>query len=542
VAGKTKKLVALGLTYLLFAMGGPQPVQGGKGKDDAGQKFVTLVEMRDKPWPQVLEWLADASGLPVFSGNYKPTGTFTYIAPRAVPGKPAEKKTISEVVDDLNAALRTKKFLIVRNNNAFTLIAADEPVPNSEIQRLPNVEELYKHANSELVSLFYSLKVLSADEFSTQVKKMIGPFGDVYSIPTTNTLYLKDEVATLKQIVAMIKDCENIVNRPEILAYRCEFIAARDAEQSLKAFLGDPAKSPMDGVIPMVMPQAMTNMLPGVNFPVPMPAADGPDRGGRRGAQGRLPGNQGGPSQGSGIKAVVRAITSDEQTNTVFVAGPADKLAQARALLQQIDRGSDRYVTGPPILRAYTILSGNAEAVANMLTQSFKNSDLVKIAALDSSHLLVRAFPQDHFTIARDLESSKPSSGTVKLVLNHTDASRIVDTLGKIYANGDGKAGYPYFEADNIENAIIVKGSTEQISEVRGIMNVLTDQGIQSNDSVANSKIRVIALDRGNPAALAEAVQKTLQRLRQNPVHIVDPDVQPSTLKNQKDGKREDGE
>src|SRR5437870_2632135 len=48
-----------------------------------GEKTVAF-EMRDKPWSQVLEWLADQTGLAV-STVYKPTGTFTFIAPKSSP-------------------------------------------------------------------------------------------------------------------------------------------------------------------------------------------------------------------------------------------------------------------------------------------------------------------------------------------------------------------------------------------------------------------------------------------------------------------------
>ena len=182
----------------------------------------------------------------------------------------------------------------------------------------------------------------------------------------------------------------------------------------------------------------------------------------------------------------------------------------------------------------YTIPSGNAEKVATMLTQSFKKSDLVKITSLDNTRLLVRALPQDHLTIARDLESSRPSSRMVKLALNNADASRVVETLAKIYASGDGKSGYPYFEADSVDNALIVKGSAEQISEVRGFVNVLTDQGVRDNSFANDARVRVIALDHGHTVALAEALQKAMERLGPNPVQLYVPGAQLPAQKKQR--------
>src|SRR5438105_15503708 len=71
---------------LLGIMGivlGGTPVASGQSPQRAlrpARKLFTF-EMRDKPWGGVLEWLADQTGLPVTT-NYKPTGTFTFIAPQ----------------------------------------------------------------------------------------------------------------------------------------------------------------------------------------------------------------------------------------------------------------------------------------------------------------------------------------------------------------------------------------------------------------------------------------------------------------------------
>src|SRR5262245_7663810 len=50
----------------------------------APKEKTVAFEMRDKPWPQVLEWLSDVTGLPVNTKD-KPTGSMTYIAPRGAP-------------------------------------------------------------------------------------------------------------------------------------------------------------------------------------------------------------------------------------------------------------------------------------------------------------------------------------------------------------------------------------------------------------------------------------------------------------------------
>ena len=529
-------LLSLGLALVLGTSASaqqPAPRVGAAAAGDVGQKKVAF-EMRGKPWPDVMAWLSKESGVPFYAGPANPTGTFTYVGPNGL-----EMKTISDAIDILNQALRPQKYIILRHNQALTVVPADEPVPTVDVPRLTNADELANHGNSELVSLVYHLKAMNADEFAPQIKKMMTTFGTVTTIAQTNTLVMQDDVATLKQIVAIIKEGENLDNRAgDNLTYRCEYIPARDAERKLKDLLGDPAKSPMEGMNPMMIPGMMPGGMPGAVAGMPIFMQDGtgmpggdPNAGGRGRGRGNRggPGGRGGPAAAeTGIKSVVRAITSDEATNTVFVSGPADKLAMARIMLKNIDVGSEKYVIGPALMKTYSIPQGNAEAVAAMLTANFKDSNTVKITAIGNSSVLVYAYPADHFRISKDLETSKPAGGAIKIMLTTLDSNRVVDTLKAIYSSSDGKAGYPYIETDISDNAIIVKGSDEQIGEVKDIVKALGEQPAGAGGQGISS-LKIITLEKGNAAALAEAIQKALEQLRQNPVNVINPNAKPAT-------------
>ena len=78
-------------------------------------------------------------------------------------------------------ALRTR--IPDRANHAFTLVPADESVPDSVAAvggRSLQACEFWSGVSSP------SAQVLNAEDFTNQVKKMIGPFGAVHSIPMTN--------------------------------------------------------------------------------------------------------------------------------------------------------------------------------------------------------------------------------------------------------------------------------------------------------------------------------------------------------------------
>ena len=92
----------------VVGVGRSQSEQSNRPDDWATKKVA--FEMRDKPWGAVLEWLADETGLPVIPSNVKPTGSFTFIAPK----KADPHYTIPEVIDILNEALTGQNMIILR--------------------------------------------------------------------------------------------------------------------------------------------------------------------------------------------------------------------------------------------------------------------------------------------------------------------------------------------------------------------------------------------------------------------------------------------
>src|SRR5262245_32939170 len=148
------------------------PAKDGKAKPVAApiavkpaEKLITF-NCNNKPWNAVLEWLADQTGMPVSSLN-KPTGTFTFIVPPGHSGK----YTLPQIIDILNDNLVDQKLILIRRDQTFRIIAAEEKIDPSILPRiLP--EDLDKRGNTELVSVILPLKSLNAEDFATTVEKM----------------------------------------------------------------------------------------------------------------------------------------------------------------------------------------------------------------------------------------------------------------------------------------------------------------------------------------------------------------------------------
>jgi type II secretory pathway component GspD/PulD (secretin) len=324
-----------------------------------------------KPWREVLKWLTEVTGKPVVTTTI-PTGTCTIETP------PARRYTMPEVIDLLNEALQsgsaTQKYLLINRERSFTLVPADEKIDPTLLPRV-RLEDLDRRGNTELVSVVVALRSAVAGDIAPEVKKLLGPFGEVVVLTRSNQLVLQDTVGNLRRIGKLLValDQDDAV-RPATFSYTCKYIRAFQAASVLRELLGADAKAPT----------AKGPTMPGRG---PMPA----------------------PPRVSRL-----AIASDERTNTVLLTGPVNKVAEAREILQRIDvavPGRAPILTGPPVLKMYSVPAGTAEALAKMLQDVYRSSSACRISAAGSNKLLVHASPHDQMAIARQILSLGDGEG-----------------------------------------------------------------------------------------------------------------------------------
>jgi type II secretion system protein D len=475
-------------------------------------------EFRGKAWRDVLEWFSDISGLP-YIGSNTPTGTFTFISPKTGP----REYTIPQIIDILNEALLAQKYILIRKIASFTLIPADEKINPAELPRI-RIEDLDQRGNTELASVVLPLSSLVAEDLAPEVKKMMGPFGEVVAITVANQLLLQDTAGNLKRVVKTIKDIEEgEKDKADSFSHTCKYIKARDAERILKELLGDPRDGRDGGR------SSQPQFDRGMGFPF--------DRGGPSRGSGfpiDLSGMLGGPSGfqqrggdqqrggGGGISSKLRMhyISCDERTNTVLVTGPANKTAQAREIMKRLDIPTapgqpPRLPGGELTLKTYQVTAGTADAVAKTLQEHYKNSNSIRISAINGGTIMVMAYPDDQFDIARHILGNKERAEFELLPLQNLEAAKVADTLKAMF--GDSKAGAPYIEADSNRNAIMVKGSTDQVADVKAALKALGEGGGQGGN------IRIITLKEGSAATMAEALQRMLSEMRKNPVKVITP-------------------
>ena len=173
----------LGSLSQAFAQAG-----GDKPAKTAPESFV--FEMRAKPWMGVFEFLTDKTGRPFISTD-APPGTFNFIGPQG------RKYTIPQIIDIINDGLLKEKWVLLNRGTSFTLVPADEKIDPALLPRI-NISELEEHGLTEIVSTVYQCKSLVAEDTGPEVKKQMGPFGDIIILHKANQLlYCKDTVGNL---------------------------------------------------------------------------------------------------------------------------------------------------------------------------------------------------------------------------------------------------------------------------------------------------------------------------------------------------------
>ncbi len=455
-----------------------------------------LFEMRNKPWAGVIEWLSDNTGLPFISDNTAPSGTFTFVEPRT--GLQPKQRTMAEIFDMVNENLIAKKFVLIRRPAAIALVAADEKIPVELVPQVP-IEELAKYGNSEIVQVVYPLKSLIAEEIAPEAKKLLGNFGEVVVLARANQLVLQDNVGTLRRLIKMLEGIEKSEEGVETHSHKCIYVRARDAEATLRGILGNPNET----VITTVQPGA-TPMGAG---PGGRDRGDGRDLSGFGGPAGAFGAFGGRPQPVLKERSRKYTIASDERTNTVYINGPADKIALAKGVLAKLDIGTQALIIGQPSLQTYEVPAGNAVEMAKTLLEIHKGASNLRILPLGNTRLMVHASPEEQIEIARQLQGVRPPGGaTEKIPVAALEAEKVSLILTAMF--GDSKTGAPYISFEPNSNSVLVKGSTEQVNEVKIALKAIT------SDAAVDGNVRIISLQQGSAVTLAEALQRLIKDMR----------------------------
>ena len=151
------------------------------------------------PWKEVLEWLAQQSGLSLAIETL-PVGSFTYRDDRTY--------TLDEALDLLNSYLLTKGYTLVRRERILLVLDVENPIPD-ELVTLVTTEELDQRGQFELVKCLFPLARMKAEDAAAMIKDFIGPQGKVIPFPKARQILVTETAGKLRTIREMISRVED---------------------------------------------------------------------------------------------------------------------------------------------------------------------------------------------------------------------------------------------------------------------------------------------------------------------------------------------
>jgi type II secretory pathway component GspD/PulD (secretin) len=161
------------------------------------------------------------------------------------------------------------------------------------------------------------------------------------------------------------------------------------------------------------------------------------------------------------------------------------------------------------ILKAYAVPSGKAQPLAKLFEDVLGKKLAVRIVASSPQEILVYGPPEAHLDIARNLQGMTQQMVEV-IPLASLSAVRTASTLRDMLGPD------LYLDADPDRNAIIVRGTPEQIQAVKSSLGPL-------GEMPTSARTRIITLERASAETVADALSSMFPKIRSNPVRVITP-------------------
>jgi general secretion pathway protein D len=474
----------------------------------APEKTVTF-SFDGKPWSEVLDWFKQESGLAIIT-TFVPTGS------AKISSDPKKKYTIPEVVDVLNEALAAQNFIIVRRERSFGVYPADVPPPPGILPTV-DADDLKHRGKTELVRCTITVKTVLAEQIVPEIKKLLTKgFGTVESFGAS-LLIITDKVSNLENIIDKIKKLEGGIGLADTLSYECKYIRAAEAANQLKVLLKTDVQ--VTGATGG-MSQFPGGFNPG-GFNQGFPGGFDPSQFSGRGDNRR--GRDGGNSNSStafGPRVDTVSIVVQDDSNSVFMTGPADKISLAKDLLEKIDKGDVlRPKDRAKKLEFYTVPAGTVPQMAKILRAQFTGLSVEELPL--QNQITIYGTMADHLDVVRLLSgSSNKGSVTNTEIIPSIDPGARTKGIQTSFATAITAGMIVEQQADGV----LIKGTADQIAEVRKYINLIEGVGPQGNAPGSNPNFRVFTLDKGNAAILAEGIKRVLENTGQ-PVELINPNA-----------------
>lgn len=445
-------------------------------------------KFENTPWEEVFKWVGDANGIRIQSEVPLP-GKFSYTDPK--------EYTPEEAYDLLHSALLDRGVTLIRRGGLVMTAQLGDDMPWEIIPFIP-ADKLDRVAPHEIVMTTLRLNSVPGDKIASELELELTPRGKIIGNKVANRVVLYDQAA----ICAHLRDLLLLIDPPldseavRLRIYSLKYARAKEVAPLVRDVLGIVDVKPSSG--PSRRPGPLPGMEGGMGAMIAgmMGGGGGGDMNvdaltkvvsNRKFLASFTPGYsmKGVGTEDAKAEKLPTRLSVEQSTNTLSVLAEANILAKVDAIVSAVDRPGIEDGTAPIIIKSYQLTTMSGEDVAKQLKTVMSKSSDISITGVDRV-VVVRGTADQQKEVARLIGSftgTDESLGAFRL--SRRRASDLVPQLERLFQiEGDLS---PRIVADTVENAVLVRGTTKQVDEVR---KMLTELGELSPGSGADPKLK----------------------------------------------------
>jgi type II secretory pathway component GspD/PulD (secretin) len=434
-----------------------------KAKPDA-DNLVTF-SFKGQPWQAVLEWLADISHMSL-DWQEVPAGYLDLSTRR--------KYSIDEARDLINSILLSKAFTLLRNGEVLIVVN----LKNLDVSLVPRVspKELDQCGTFEFVRTFFNLDRLQAEPLVEEIKPLLGQYGKINALKTTNRIDILDTAGNLRRIREIIGAEQNESGKEhQLKQFPLHYARPDDVLATLKHLLGIQDKGDGGGGGGGNMQDVRQQLQQQQQMLQQMQQQQG-EKGKQR--------------QQQQEEKIYLAINRRE--NSIMALATPDKLATIEQAVKLLDVPSPSDSADSVLQRisSYRLATAEPGPIVNILKEMGNLDPSTQLEVDNVNHAIIVNGPlADHWTVqslikkidgsARHIEVFKLQkldaenvAGSIEFLMRgpSKDNNRPRYVFGDYHSPDQGKDGGFQVEADTKNNRLLLKANDLELQEVRKLM------------------------------------------------------------------------
>jgi type II secretory pathway component GspD/PulD (secretin) len=435
----------------------------------AGPTDKVTIQFKDEPWPSVLEWVAKINDMTVLL-DIPPSGKFTYSDSRSF--------TPAEALDLVHGALLDRGITLVRTGGLLRTTMLGDDMPWELVPFVP-ADKLDRVAPHEIVMTTLPLHALTGDKVAAEIELALTPRGRLIGNKIANRVIVFDRAEVCRQV----QDLLALIDPPlddraaRLRIYRLAHARAKEIEPIVRELLGlskekQGPKAP-EGLAAMLPPEMNPDSFTNVFFD-------------RQFLSSFTPGYK---LKGVGTEKAKEktktTLTIDPINNALFVIAEEDVLSKVDEVVAAVDRPGESDGPARILIRSFQVKGGNADQVAEQLYSVLSAARSLQIKGVDKV-LVARGTAGDLDEVEKLLATINQTDEQIAgFRLSQRRAIDLVPQLERLFQI-EGES-VPRIVSDAVENTLLVRGSRQQVDQVR---QMLVDLGELSPGSAAQPSLK----------------------------------------------------